>query len=351
VARWPRPSGAACRALTCSGRGQGEGDGSLLEPLGLIHGAAAGSAVAAGRARWLAGGPLAFALVRAGDAILAVGDLPGSTDLDRLSAPLPPWAGLPACCPAVMGILNVTDDSFSDGGLHLDPDRAISAGRAMAAAGAAILDVGGESTRPGAAPTPPGQEQARILPVIRALAADGHLVSVDTRNAATMAAALDAGARIVNDVSGLRHDPAAAPLLAARGCPVVLMHMRGTPATMQTLTGYDDVAREVAGELAERLAAARAAGIAAENIALDPGIGFAKGPGQNEALLARLPLLLTLVGRLTGEARPAGRLAGSLAAGVVALLGGATVLRVHDVPATLQAVRVVAAIAGTTRLG
>ena len=262
-----------------------------------------------------------------------------------------------------MGIINVTPDSFSDGGLHADAGHAIAAGRAMAAAGADILDVGGESTRPGSAPTPPDQERARILPVVRALAADGHVVAVDTRNAATMAAALDAGARIVNDVSGLAFDPKALPLAAARGCPVVLMHMRGVPATMQSLAQYDDVVADVARELAARLAAARAAGVAPENIALDPGIGFAKGPGHNEQLLARLPVLLNLgcrlvvgvsrkgfIGRLSGQPQPQLRLGGSLAAGLLALLGGASVLRVHDVPETVQAIRVWSAIAGHTRL-
>jgi dihydropteroate synthase len=318
--------------------------------------------VAIGRARWLAGGPTAFTLVRMSGDIIAVGDLahPG---LARVATAPPLWAGLPPDRPAVMGIINVTPDSFSDGGAHADPGRAIAAGRAMAAAGADVLDVGGESTRPGAAPTPADAEQARILPVIRTLAADGHVVSVDTRNAATMAAALDAGARIVNDVSGLTFDPAAAALVAGRGCPVVLMHMRGTPASMQSLARYDDVAGEVAAELAVRLAAARAAGIAAERIALDPGFGFAKGPGQNEELLERLPLLLNLgcrllvgvsrkgfIGRLTGESRPSRRLAGSLAAGLLAAQRGASVLRVHDVAETVQAIRVWSAIAGYTRL-
>jgi dihydropteroate synthase len=273
--------------------------------------------------------------------------------LARVTAPRPPWAGLPAGRAAVMGIVNVTPDSFSDGGLHADHDRAIEAGRAMAAAGADVIDVGGESTRPGAAPVPPEEEQARVLPVVRALAAAGIVVSIDTRNAATMAAALDAGARIVNDVSGLAHDPAAAPLVAARDCPVVLMHMRGEPATMQQHARYDDVAWDVTRELAARLEAAEAAGIRREAIAVDPGFGFAKGRGHNEALLARLPVLLNLgcrvlvglsrksvIGRQSGEIEPRRRGPGSLAAGLLALLGGASILRVHDVAETVQAVRV-----------
>jgi dihydropteroate synthase len=263
------------------------------------------------------------------------------------------WAGLRPGEPAVMGILNITPDSFSDGGRHLDPARAIEAGRAMLAAGAAILDIGGETTRPGAPPTSPEVEQGRILPVIRALAEAGARISVDTRHAATMGAALDAGAAIVNDVSALTHDPAAAALVAARGCPVVLMHMRGTPETMNDLARYGDVAAEVAAELAARLAAAEAAGIPRGRIALDPGIGFAKNAAQNVALLQRLPLLLGLgcallvgvsrkrfIGTIGGEPVADRRGPGSIAAGLFALSRGASVLRVHDVAETVQAVRV-----------
>lgn len=308
--------------------------------------------MAAGQAAWLAGGPAAFALARHGGRIVPAHDLP-SPLLARLSAAPPVWAGLPPDRPAIMGILNATPDSFSDGGRHAGPDQAIAAGRAMLADGADVIDVGGESTRPGAEPVPPDVEQARILPVIRALAGDGAVLSVDTRNAATMAAALDAGARIVNDVSALAHDPAAAALVAARGCPVILMHMRGTPATMQTMAVYADTVGDVAGELAARRDAAMAAGIAPAAIALDPGIGFAKRTADNAALLARLPVLHGLgcrivvgvsrkgfIGRLSGEEEPRDRLPGSLAAGLLAVFGGAAVLRVHDVAATLQAVRV-----------
>lgn len=252
-----------------------------------------------------------------------------------------------------MGILNVTPDSFSDGGRHADPARAVEAAHAMVADGADVVDVGGESTRPGSAPVPPAVEQARIVPVIRALAAAGLRISVDTRNAATMQAALDAGAAIVNDVSGLTHDPAAAALVAARRCPVVLMHMRGTPATMTSLAVYQDVAEEVRAELALTLDRAVAAGIAPEAIALDPGIGFAKHAAHSIALLRDLPKLTTLgppllvgvsrkafVGRLSGVAEPAARLGGSLAAGLFAVARGASLLRVHDVAETAQALRV-----------
>jgi dihydropteroate synthase len=268
------------------------------------------------------------------------------------------WAGLALDRPRVMGILNVTPDSFSDGGLHAEAAQAIAAGLAMAEAGADIIDVGGESTRPGSAFTPPALEQARILPVIAALSEAGLRISVDTRNAATMAAALDAGAAIINDVSGLADDPDAAPLVAARGCAVVLMHMRGTPATMNDLARYDDVAAEVRDELALRLAAAETAGIRREAIMLDPGIGFAKMRGQNLAMLRGLPVLAelglpilvgvsrkTFIGHLTGGVPPQQRMPGSLAAGLFAVARGASVLRVHDVAATVQALRVWQALA------
>ena len=329
----------------------------LIEPLGLLQPADAARAVAAGIALPLAGDLGSFTLARAldppGPPARATGAPAAWQDaLRRLGAPVPPWAGLPPG-PAVMGIVNVTPDSFSDGGDRLDPVRAVEAGLAMAAAGAALVDVGGESTRPGSRPTPPELERERVLPVVAALARARVTVSIDTRNAETMATALDAGAAIVNDVSGLAHDPAAAALLAQRDCPVILMHTRGTPETMGGLATYTDVAAEVASELSDRVAAAMAAGIAAERIALDPGIGFAKTAEQNAELLRRLPVLLQLgrpilagvsrkgfIGRLSGEAEARRRGAGSLAAALLALSRGATLLRVHDVADTVQAVRV-----------
>ena len=333
----------------------------LIEPLGWLHGAAARDAVAAGLAQPLAGGPAAFALARLlpGGEVVPVAAVPPRWQpvLDRIAAPPPGcWAGL-AARPAVMAILNVTADSFSDGGRHLDPAVAVAAGLAMAAAVADVVDVGGESTRPGSRAVPLAEERARVVPVVRALAAQGVAVSIDTRNAATMAAALDAGARIVNDVSALAHDPASASLVAARGCPVVLMHMRGQPETMAGLGQYADVAAEVAAELAGRVAVAEAAGISRTAIALDPGIGFAKGTAENLDLLARLGVLLGLgfplvvgvsrkgfIGRISGEAEPQHRFAGSIAAGLAACLAGAAVLRVHDVAETVQAVRLWRAI-------
>jgi dihydropteroate synthase len=225
--------------------------------------------------------------------------------------------------------------------------------------GAAILDVGGESTRPGATPVPPEEEQRRILPVIEALARAGARISVDTRNAATMARALDAGAAIVNDISALRHDPAAASLVASRRCPVILMHMRGDPQTMMSLAKYDDVGAEVLAELQDRLDLAASAGIELERIAIDPGIGFAKAAAHSLELLRRLPLFFNFpcpiiagmsrkrfVGEIAGVPEPGERGAASVAAGLVALSQGATILRVHDVAATMQAVRIWQAVQG-----
>ena len=326
----------------------------LIEPLGLLDGPGAAAAIAAGTALPLAGGPLAFSLARLlpDPAPIPVADIPRGREeaLTRLTTPPESsWCARPS----VMGVINITPDSFSDGGKHFDPGEAVAAGLAMAAAGAAVVDVGGESTRPGARPTPPDIEQARILPVIRALTRQGVTVSVDTRNAATMEQALAAGAAIVNDVSALAHDPRAAAVLARAGAPVVLVHMRGNPETMGSLARYEDVAVEVVRELSLRLAAAAAAGIPSGRIALDPGIGFAKTAAHNLELLARLPLLLNLgcplvvgvsrkgfIGRLSGVPEPRGRLAGSLAGALFALGRGAAVLRVHDVAETAQAVRV-----------
>jgi dihydropteroate synthase len=257
-----------------------------------------------------------------------------------------------------MGIVNVTPDSFSDGGVHLDRDRAVAAGMAMAEAGADIIDVGGESTRPHSSSTDPTEERARVIPVVDALARAGLTVSIDTRHADTMGAALEVGAQIVNDVSALAYDPAAAPLVAARGCPVVLMHMRGVPATMQAHASYADVAAEVVAELSERVAAALAAGVRREQIAIDPGIGFAKQATHSVELLRRLPELASLgfpvvvgvsrkafIGRLSGVSEPRDRLAGSLAAGLFAVSRGAAVLRVHNVLETVQALHVWYALA------
>ncbi len=275
-----------------------------------------------------------------------------------MAEPASHWAGLSLSRPLVMGVLNLTPDSFSDGGSLAQREAALDAARRMLTAGADILDIGGESTRPGAEPVPPEEEQERILHVIRVLAADGAVISVDTRHASTMAAALDAGARIVNDVTALAHDPRSAGVIAERQAPVVLMHMRGTPQTMSSLNQYAEIGSEVAAEMAAQVATATEAGIARASIAIDPGIGFAKIGSQNVALLRDLgplralgfPLLVGLsrkgfIGTLSGEPVAARRLGGSIAGALFALSRGAQILRVHDVAETVQAVRVWQALA------
>ena len=263
------------------------------------------------------------------------------------------FAGLTLTRPVIMGIVNVTPDSFSDGGRHLDPGVAVAAGERMAAEGAAILDVGGESTRPGSQAVALEEELARVLPVVRALAARGHRVSVDTRHARVMAAALDAGAAIVNDVTALTHEPESLPLVAARRAPVVLMHMRGTPDTMLKLTQYDDLVGEVEAYLAGRLAACRDAGLANDQLCIDAGIGFAKTAEQSARLVAatgrfaRLGVAVlvgasrkSFIGRLSRGEPPGERLPGSLAAALAAVAQGAHILRVHDVAETAQALKI-----------
>ena len=255
----------------------------------------------------------------------------------------------PFLWPPIMGILNVTPDSFSDGGQHADPARAIAAGLRMVADGAGLIDIGGESTRPGATPVSPDEERARVLPVIRGLAR-AVTISVDTRHASTMAAALDAGATVVNDVSALTHDPDAAALVAARGCPVILMHMRGTPATMASLAQYDDVIADVLRELTARVDAAVAAGVDRRRIAIDPGIGFAKTAEHNVTLLRHLDAFAQLacpivagVSRkrfLTALSGAERSVSASVAAALAAWQLGARTLRVHDVAETSQALKV-----------
>ena len=256
--------------------------------------------------------------------------------------------------PQVAGIVNATPDSFSDGGVHADPQAAADAGHAMAAAGAALIDVGGESTRPGATAVWEGDEAARVVPVIERLARSGAAVSVDTRKAAVMEAALAAGAAMVNDVSALSWDPRAAELVARAGCPIVLMHHQGPPETMQDAPHYErPVPFEVYDWLEARIEAAVAAGIERARIIVDPGIGFGKTVHHNLQLLNGLALLHGLgcaimigasrkrmIGALSGEAPADRRLAGSLALALKAAEQGAQLLRVHDVSETVQAVRV-----------
>ncbi len=260
-----------------------------------------------------------------------------------------------------MGILNVTPDSFSDGGRFLDPARAVEQARRMAEEGADLIDVGGESTRPGAAPVSADEEAARVLPVLRALKdALAVPVSVDTRRAAVAREALAAGADVINDVSGLA-DAEMAGVVAPSGAGLVLMHMRGTPETMQRLTDYGDVVEDVAAELEESLARADAAAIARERVVLDPGIGFAKTAEQNLALISGLariqarlgrPVLLgpsrkSFIGALLGGIPADARDAGTVGACVAGLARGARLFRVHDVRAARQALDVADAILRT----
>jgi dihydropteroate synthase len=251
----------------------------------------------------------------------------------------------------VMGILNVTPDSFSDGGRHGDVAHAIAHGRQMAADGAAIIDVGGESTRPGAAPVPEAEELRRVIPVIGALARDGFVVSVDTRHPAAMRAAIAALAAMVNDVGALQA-PAALEVVAGSGAAVCLVHMQGEPGTMQEAPQYDDVVAEVRAFLAARVRACERAGIARERIAVDPGFGFGKALGHNLKLLRALPQLAAAgcpvlvglsrkssLGTITG--RPVeDRLPASLAAALAAVARGAAIVRVHDVRETVDALKV-----------
>lgn len=259
--------------------------------------------------------------------------------------------------PLVMGVLNATPDSFSDGGRHDAPERALARAEEMVAQGADLLDLGGESTRPGAAPVSPRDEAARILPTLRLLRSRLAVpLSVDTRRAEVARAALDEGAEIVNDVSALG-DPAMGGVVAEAEAGVVLMHMRGTPETMQRDPRYADVAGEVADELAAALQRARAAGIADARVVLDPGIGFAKTAEHNLELIARLgelarlgrPLLLgasrkSFIGRILGGIPAVERDAGTAAACVVGLLHGARIFRVHDARTARHALDVAEAI-------
>jgi len=274
--------------------------------------------------------------------------------LRRLAAPRAPLAGLSLDRPRIMGILNVTPDSFSDGGDRADPQVAVRDGLAMLAAGAEILDVGGESTRPGSQPISLDEERARVLPVVEALAKAGAIVSIDTRHAAIMAEAVAAGAAIINDVTALEGDPESLATAARLGVPLILMHMQGEPQTMQVNPTYESPALDIYRYLGRRLAACAAAGIAPDRVVVDPGIGFGKTLAHNLELLEQLALFQGLgCGVLLGASRksfiakvwpaaggPKERLPGSLAAALFGLQRGVQVLRVHDVAETAQAVAV-----------
>jgi dihydropteroate synthase len=261
--------------------------------------------------------------------------------------------------PVLVGVLNVTPDSFSDGGDFLGPERAVARAATMLDEGAQIIDVGGESTRPGSDPVSPEEEARRVVPVIRGILAErpGAIVSVDTYRSATAEAALRGGASVVNDVTALRGDPRLTEVVADARCPVILMHMLGEPKTMQRDPRYGDVVREVRGFLAERAERAVAAGVGEENIILDPGIGFGKTLEHNLALLNKLDAIVELgfpvlvgasrksfIGRITGVGEARERVPGTVATTVLAYERGATLFRVHDVRANREALAVARAI-------
>ena len=255
--------------------------------------------------------------------------------------------------PQVMGIVNATPDSFSDGGTYADAAAAAEAGAGMAEQGAAIIDVGGESTRPGANAVWENDEIDRVLPVVKQLAASGHAVSIDTRKSGVMNAALGGGAKLVNDVSALTWDPQSATVVAQAGVPVVLMHHQGDPTTMQDAPRYDDALVEVFLWLEDRISGAEAAGITRDRILVDPGIGFGKSVAHNLELMNGLALLHSLgcpivlgasrkrmIGALANEAPADRRLPGSLALALKAVEQGVQLVRAHDVPETVQALKI-----------
>jgi dihydropteroate synthase len=351
-------------------------DDYWVRPLAPLSGETAERAVRSGAALPLAGGPLAFAEVEivarcesneAGmtgfTASLAEARAWSRSNgtaahldrfIDALSLPREPWAGFTLDRPLLMGIVNVTPDSFSDGGDFARTADAVAHGKSLLEAGADILDIGGESTRPGAAPVDPAEEIRRVEPVVRALAEAGAVVSIDTRRAAVMEAALAAGARIVNDVTALAGDARSLDIAARHGAPVALMHMQGDPTTMQDAPTYDCASLDVLEYLQTRVVACVAAGIPRARIAVDPGIGFGKRLRHNREILARLSLLHVLgCPILLGASRksfisssvsrgesPKVRLPGSLAAALAGLDQGVQILRVHDVAETWQAVEV-----------
>ena len=264
--------------------------------------------------------------------------------------------------PAVIGIVNVTPDSFSDGGAHLEPAAAVAAARRMVAEGAALVDIGGESTRPGSGGVPAAEELRRVLPVLEAL--EGVPFSIDTSKAEVARRALAVGAELVNDVTALRGDPETAGVVADAGAFLCLMHMQGEPGTMQAAPRYEDVVSEVVSFLEERLAFAVECGVPESRVCLDPGIGFGKTPDQNLELVRRLDALAALgrpvlvglsrkstLGKVLGDAAATvGTLDASVGAAVAAFDRGASIFRVHDVRAHVEALAVAAAVERGTSL-
>jgi dihydropteroate synthase len=337
---------------------------TYLIPAGFLSGDEASQAVAAKQACWLAGEALAFSHVITldrqpdGSAARQPLDLGQAmqlypAELARLAQAPRPWAGFDLKRPVIMGIINVTPDSFSDGGDHAETTNAIAFGEALLAAGADILDIGGESTRPGAAPVSAAEEIRRVVPVIRELAEKGAVVSIDTRHAEVMSAVVAAGARIINDVTALTGDPKSELVAAQSGADLVLMHMQGEPQTMQKEPHYADVTLDLLDYFTARLANLERLGVPRSRISLDPGIGFGKNDRHNMQLMREMaafhcfgcPLTLgvsrkSFVGRLSRHEKPKERMPGSLSAGLAGLDRGIQVLRVHDVAETYQAIAI-----------
>jgi dihydropteroate synthase len=334
---------------------------TYFRPLSFVFGQDASAMIADGSAGSLGGSAhVAFAsvetVVRDGKRVSrqysSFRDVAGETAVKKITRKRALFSGLDLSQTRVMGIVNVTPDSFSDGGRHADAEAAIAHGKSLAGQGADILDVGGESTRPGSEAVDEDEELRRVIPVIEGLAGT-NLVSVDTRKANVMQRAVAAGAGIINDVSALGFDPPAAATVAQLGKPVILMHAQGEPKTMQLQPKYDDVVLDVYDFLAARVAMAQAAGIANDLICVDPGIGFGKSFEHNLALMQSLSMFhglgvallvgvsrKNMIGVLTGEKVAADRVAGSAGGAVHAALMGAHILRVHDVAATVQSLRV-----------
>jgi dihydropteroate synthase len=338
-----------------------------LRPVGLLYGATAAAALSSNLALPLAGSAVAFTAAeliegtprKAKKRLFPTKDLAGAREpgiselLERVTAKRPPFAGLALDRPLLMGIVNVTPDSFSDGGLYDTKEEAIAHAATLAREGAAIVDIGGESTRPGSDAVEEDEELSRVVPVIEGLNGFGAVISIDTRKASVARAAAKAGAKIFNDVSALTYDADSLKVAAETGMDVVLMHAKGAPKTMQDDPRYDDVVLEVYDYLKERVAAATGAGIGLEKISIDPGIGFGKTITHNLALIANLSLFHGLgvpilvgasrkrfIGEVSQKHESRLREPGSHAAAIAAAGQGVQMLRVHDVAGTAQALEV-----------
>ena len=348
-------------------------DQVYIRPVGLLYGRTARDAVCEGQAAPLAGGVVSFSALELLEgppgktkvshhafAVLAESrEQAIQTRLERIAAPRGPLAGLSLETPCIMGVINVTPDSFSDGGLYDTTDAAVAHAARLVEEGAEILDIGGESTRPGADAVEAAHEAARIIPVIEGLRGVSTTISADTRKAEVMRAAAAVGAHILNDVSALTYDVDSPGAAAETGLPVVLMHAKGDPKTMQDDPVYDDVLLEVFDYLADRIAACEAAGIPRKRLVCDPGIGFGKTPEHNLQLLHGIgllhglgvPLLLgasrkRFIGAVADAPDAQKRIPGSIAAALAGIAQGVQIVRVHDVAETRQALSVWNAVHG-----